>query len=200
MPRLPLSSAPKPRRRYYLDTSALFALASEWAGTKGQPAQAKEIARAVAMKPFLHSVANANGSIRTSTLAFQEIASVQQRRARNFRAGAAGHGDWHNLLKKGVDPTVVLETAKRDMLQFLTYTVRAMHSVGCKVEEPPVGALATAKVGTLRREAHRRLLRLHPGLDSMDALHIVVGYQMGARDFVTFDDGWTDVQGITVYG
>lgn len=200
MPRLPLSSAPKPRRHYYLDTSALFALASEWAGAKGHPAASKELDRAAAMRPFLRGVLAVGGSVRTSTLAFQEIAQVQQRRARNAHAKKAGHGDWNSLLKKQIDPGVVRVTAQRDMLQFLSYAVRAMNSVGCRVEEPPVSNVAAARVGRLRREAHRRLLRLHPGIDSMDALHIVVGYQMGARDFVTFDDAWDDVQGITVYG
>jgi predicted nucleic acid-binding protein len=202
MARVALASAsPEANSIYYLDTSVLFALAvAAYHTATGATVRADELARAAEARSFLSQVSASGGHIRTSTLAFQEIAHATRKRARNVHAKAAGFGDWHDLLKKKGPRSIVRDAAHADTLRFLSHAVRAMRGVRCEVELQTVPQAETVAFGRNQRAAHRSLLRKHPELDPMDALHIVVGYGLGARHFLSFDEGWETVAGISVYG
>ena len=71
---------------------------------------------------------------------------------------------------------------------------------GVRFERKVVATVALAT--TLSKKAHAtyvELLKNYVGLDAMDALHIVIGKEVGATGFVTFDAGWRTVAEIDVY-
>lgn len=86
------------------------------------------------------------------------------------------------------------------MLKFMTRAVDALNAANVPLETQKVAAMEVRTAALLMRKAHRKLLADHRELDSMDALHIVLGRALGADSFITFDGGWEVVPTILVYG
>lgn len=195
------AASPTPKTKYYLDTSALFSLASLQAAADGQAVPALETKRASDVTAFLARARAVGGLVCTSVLAFQEIAHKARRRSREECAKIAGFASWQHLDSTGASANrvQVVEQAHDAMLKMLEWTAVALRAVHGEVEQPAVAADKLTERGLRFRKAHRRFLRLYKTLDSMDALHIVVGTDLGAKDFVSFDKGWEDVAEITVY-
>ena len=76
-------------------------------------------------------------------------------------------------------------------------TALVAHKVA--LERKSIGPGETAKQAKLLRKAHRAILRNNPALDSMDALHVAVGAELGVVGFVSFDRAWADLPGIRVF-
>ncbi|HET9930943.1 MAG TPA: hypothetical protein VFQ35_09660 [Polyangiaceae bacterium] len=196
-----VGAVPKAKTKYYLDTSAVFALASVQAAKAGQQVPTIETQRANRLSPFLAKVAVAGGLVCTSVLAFQEVANIARRKARDEFAKQAGFSSWNHLessAAQSVQDTVASQ-AHGAMLQVLEWAAVAVRDANGETEQPAVAADQTKERGQRLRKAHRRFLRAYARLDSMDALHIVIGTELGAKDFISFDKAWESVTEIVVY-
>jgi predicted nucleic acid-binding protein len=188
----------KPGGRYYLDTSAIFALAAPHAKAAKQAVRALEEQRAQAATDFLKAAVAAGAAVRTSVLAFEEVAAVSRRRGRDLFARQAGHNGWETA-KTSADAESVDANAKAAMLTWLTWAVTGFRVVGGAVEQPETPADETTIRAERLRKLHRKLLSTYSAIDPMDALHIATGISLGCNDFVSFDKGWETVAEITVY-
>lgn len=128
-------------------------------------------------------------------LAYEEVAASTRNKLRFAEAEAANFSGWKPF--KSAEPAKAAGADARShaaMLEMLSLAASAAGSLGVTLEWP---APTSASPVTIRRH-HRELLRKHPEVDAMDALHIVVGLAIGIRSFITFDGGWDAVPGITI--
>lgn len=194
---------PSAALKYYLDTSAIYPIAwDEGATNGGAPAvDVAEKARASAVSTFLRDATAAGAEVRTSLLAIEEIAGKVRNGERRRCWKAKGFSDWRsyaigNSAGARADGPII----QTKMLEWIGWSIRAVLSRGVQFErrvvQTPAGAATLSKKS---RETYVELLHSYPDLDAMDALHIVVGKEIGADAFVTFDAGWRAVSEIDVY-
>ena len=195
MPQADLKThAPSSGAVLYFDTTAVYALATD----RGNVASARDQNRAHEIRAF---VARVQGiALRTTILTMQEVASIAQRLMRQQRANAAGYARWQEFWAK--DRTAAVQAdlvVSANTLQLLEWALQELDALGIALERPCI--IASERISAARRlqRQHADLLRACPSLDSMDALHILKGIEIGATDFVSFDGGWIAVPGITVY-
>jgi len=199
---MPVSSleahSPQAGELYYLDTSAMFSLGHLEAHRLKQGGEPGEVKRARRVVAFVHRATASSAFVFTSVLAHQEIAALVRNRLRNAGAQKQRGCQWKQL--KLIDPT---EADKIDVgaqaaaLQMLSHTSSLAGRESIETRWPAVASEA-ALAGQKLRKAHRELLRLYRQIDSMDALHIVLGAELGALNFITFDKGWDTVPNINV--
>jgi len=190
-----------PGQRFYLDTSALLVLAHDQAQACGRSVPSHELARARQLKPFLQKIRAAKGSLRTSVLAFEEIAAKTRNDLRASAADKAGYRrDWKAFKRADQKAFDVADAnAQVSMLAFLGFTKQAAQREHIEVERCHVEKTHTLLAEERLRVHHQNLLQAHRALDAMDALHIAVGLDLSIRSFVTFDRGWDSVSTIDVY-
>lgn len=191
-------TTPKVGKSYYLDSSAVLTLASPDMATDGWPVRPKQHTDAKHLVAFLKAATGAR--VVTSVLAMEEAASVVRNTRRTQAAHDAGHNSWRDFVRKDA------ANAKRDdakphaaMLKALRWALARLSMHGVVLDTGEIQAGQTQQAAEALRAAHEKLLASHQELDPMDALHIVVGWDMGADDFVSFDGGWEVVPNITVY-
>lgn len=203
MPAIDLATfVPVAGATYYLDTSALYPLAA----AEAKDAGAKNIAdrfleRAAHVRSFLQAVKLARGMARTSVLAMQEMAAAirNEERHRLAQADPAKHKSWSAFKRDDHAGAQVADTVAQElMLTWMRYTSRQLGALQVHFCEPEVPKGFSVEIGAARKKAHRRLLKAFSRIDAMDALHIVLGTEMQASAFLSFDSGWQTVTTINV--
>jgi predicted nucleic acid-binding protein len=200
MPCISMSVAtPAAGDAYYVDTSGVYALMMDRAVAAKKAAPCGESARAGALLQFLKRVARAGGRAVTSVLAFEEVAASVRNGRLASAATTAKYASWKAFMR--ADPArAELQPAQAMTLAMLTFAVDGVSNAGIEVLRPAVlEADARARAKDLRL-AHRKLLSTCEHIDSMDALHIAVGAELGVTAYVSFDKAWGAVAGITVCG
>jgi len=129
----------------------------------------------------------------TSVLAFEEVAALIRNRSRQDQT----NGAWRQLNKTDPQRAVVDAIAQAKMLAMLKLAADAASSLGVSCLWPDVNG-GPAAAGRKLRKAHRALLKAYVDLDAMDALHLVVGAELGFTSFVSFDAGWAVVPSVDI--
>lgn len=192
------SHAPQAGELYYLDTSAMFSLGHLEAQRLKMGGDPGEVKRGKRVVSFVRRAAASSASVFTSVLAHQEIAAVVRNRLRNAGAQKVQACAWKQLKVADPDQADQIDVkAQTAALQMLSHVSSLAGREGIETKWPAVASDPVAAAKTLRK-AHRDLLRLYRQIDSMDALHIVIGAELGALNFVTFDKGWDTVSNISV--
>src|SRR5574337_540468 len=102
MPAVAISSAtPSKGSTYYLDTSAVLALAAVKARAAGQTVPPLEIKRATAVGTLANQCAGVGGQVFTSMLALEEVAHAARTKARKHFAKQASFNSWRDLENQG---------------------------------------------------------------------------------------------------
>jgi len=187
--------------RIYLDTSAFFPLVLAWArSAKGRSIPPIERTRAAALTPFLEAAIRGSAKPLVSILVFEEVGAIARNKAFSLELSAAGFGK--RAEARAADPAKLdaidarVASATLEVLGWAAETL-TQHSVA--LERPAVLPLETAKQAKALRKVHRAVLRNNPSLDSMDALHIAVGAELGVSGFVSFDRAWATLANIRVF-
>lgn len=192
-------STPAKDELYYLDTSGLFPLAYERARHAGEPAPPDELARATTLVPFLRAAQANSASVITSILSIEELAAKW--RNTQVRAvlpnGIKTLRVWENT--NPIAAANARKTIQASTLKMMAHAANGLGTYGVALMRVAVGSTETRTAADKQRKAHRELLRLYDRIDPMDALHIVVGREMGAERFISFDTAWTTVAEISVY-
>ncbi|HEX3474707.1 MAG TPA: hypothetical protein VHT91_06680 [Kofleriaceae bacterium] len=187
------SFAHKPDTLFYLDTSAVFPLALQAAGTQNQ----LELDRARRVSAFLdHAKRNSSRGL-CSVLVLEEIAAHIRNKTQRDALTRVRCDKWRDFCD--TDPDNAEAEGKKiqaTVLKMLTHTADALASAGITVEQPVV--INAAEAGKKLRKAHRDFLRHYHAIDSMDALHMALGSTLGCKHFITFDKHWTSVTEIEV--
>lgn len=193
-----LTSEPAANALFYLDTSAVWSLASLEASRQSQTPPAQELARAKRVRSFLRR-ASAKGCLaHTTVLSIEEIAAKMRGRIRNEEARNAGFGSW-NAARRGKHAASIDAKAHAAMLSMITFTTAALVASGVLLRRPWVGQTETETKAARLVTAHEKLMKTYRGLDPMDALHIAVGLELGGKNFITFDAGWSSCALVEVY-
>lgn len=187
-----------PIDRYYLDTSAIFALSYPTAisaGLVGREANAaKQASRAT---PFVGQAVKAGATVFASVLGLEEVAAATRNKSRTLEAQAKGFRDWQDCKRSGGSASrAVDQDAQRRMMAMLGCALSALRTNRVTLVEPEVDDPTVA--ADERVKNHHDLLRTYAAIDPMDALHIVLGIELDVTAFVSFDNGWQHVRGIKV--
>ncbi len=194
------TTAPLTGERHYVDTSAFFYLAMLGASTAGERVPAKRLAQAKRLQAFLTQIQKLGGIACSTVLAIEELAAKVRNDARRDAAKSAGFNYWGDFkMKKPSEAQVEDGRSKTRMVQMMDWAVAEFVKVGGRFEMPVSSAAESASFGEKLRTEHRDLLDTFQRLDAMDALHIVLGIHLGAKAFVSFDQGWDVVPQLTVY-
>jgi len=185
---------------YYLDTSAVMALLNVEANNQKVKIPGEELARGRLVVDFTSRAKLVGALLTTSILAIEEIAAKYRGLIRAARAKANGYATWKDF-KTGNPPAAAIEdeVARKEMFLRLKWTTKKLGSTQVRLATPEVAAANIHSAAETMRCSHLKLLEDHPSLDAMDALHIVIGTDLGATRFVSFDRGWDVVPSITVY-
>jgi predicted nucleic acid-binding protein len=195
-----LEVAPAPALRCYLDTSAVWVLASLEAKANGATIVATDETNGKRVESFLKRLVAARGEPRTTVLAMEELAAKVRNNSRSESARRAHCSDWRQF--KRADPTAADAAdalAKTAMLDAMRFAATRLGKLAVLFETPAVHEAETFSAATSIRKEHRLLLDNYQGLDAMDALHIVMGSRLRIQHFVSLDRGWSDVNGLTIY-
>jgi predicted nucleic acid-binding protein len=180
---------------FYLDTSALWPLALMPTGKIA----GEESLRVGRLTTFVAKAQAVQSRVLSSILVVEELAALTRNRAQAALATANGHATWKDF--KQMDPGKVA-TAQRsvqaDVLGVLKLAAQEMKTYAITVEHPIVtdnlGSFLNApQAGSRLRNAHQAFLKKYPTLDSMDAMHMTFGAELGCRHFVSFDNGWDGI-------
>lgn len=197
------TAAPAATEKFYLDTSAIYPLAwAEGVAKGGAPAlRANEALRVALLSAFLKKAEVVGSEMRTSLLSLEEIGTKIRNGERKDLIRANGFPDWHAYRQaRPVDAAADALVIQAKAVQWMEWTVSALLSYGVLFERRAIStpALATTMIKKARL-TYLELLRNYVDLDAMDALHIVVGKEIGAGAFISFDAGWQSVAEIDVY-
>ncbi len=193
-------TVPTPADTIYLDTSAVMTLAQGRGLFEGLPVPQEAPRRLKVLVPFLVKAKAAGAALRTSILSVEELAAATRNQKRASEAQSRGYTTWRQFKSRDPGASAVADaTAKANMLQMMKFAVNALELCGVQIQ--CVGAVGDSIVAArARRKAHKRLLDRHVEIDSMDALHIVFGTELGATGFISFDTGWGAVPSVRTLG
>lgn len=183
--------------RFYLDTSALCALAFTRAGT----ADPTDRGRAKRLRWFAPVAQRKGGAIVTSVLAFQELAAKVRNASINQALDALPHRvrKLRDLHVKDAKLALRIATdAKKAAVAALNNAVLEATQLAVAVEQPATEEAERAIAGERMRIAHQSFIDRYPRIDAMDALHLTYGMAIDCEHFVSFDYGWEDVAEVTI--
>lgn len=196
------SAKPPEQARVYLDTSALYALTHRLAGkttVAWVDAEEAEVGRVI--HEWLGALRSGKGTAWVTPFQFQEIAATTINRRRNAELKAANYTKgWSHFRKEFEVRAAEVDTdANAKTIEFLGWAVNACNASGIGVARPCVLTGKEEQRAKEIRLAHRKILLENVGLDSMDAMHLAIGAEMGIRHFLTLDRGWTAVKQVSGY-
>lgn len=136
---------------YYVDTSALFALAlrNSTAPQNQSALPQLETKRANSFEQFAKRTRTAGGLLIASSIVIEEVVATFLNRERNKIASRAGHGNWREFKKADRAKAEAEErTLWPHAAKFYTTAQRTIMLVGILVQDPVVAPSATCSLVT----------------------------------------------------